>query len=59
MKQESSSEWIPGIESETNGKTKNTSFWISAIVSGSLFLLLPLSEFIKEEQWIVREVEPA
>ena len=59
MKQDSSSEWIPGIESETNGKTKNTSFWISAIVSGSLFLLLPLSEFIKEEQWIVREVEPA
>ena len=56
MKKTSTIDWIPGIESETDGKNLK-SFLFSLLVSLGLFLLLPLSEFVRKEEWIVREVE--
>ena len=57
MKKLSTIEWIPGIESETSGESHSKSILFSLLVSIGLFFLLPLSEFVRDEEWIVREVE--
>lgn len=57
MKKLPTIDWIPGIESETGSESHSMSILFSLLVSTGLFLLLPLSEFVRDEQWIVREVE--
>ena len=57
MKKISTIDWIPGIESETKGESQKKSILFSILVSFGLFLLLPLSEFVRDEEWIVREVD--
>ncbi len=57
MKETGVIDWIPGIESETKGNGAKKSLFCSLLVSLGLFFLLPLSEFVRSEEWIVREVE--
>ena len=57
MKGSTSTDWIPGIESETRGKGVTRSLLFSSLVSVALFFLLPLSEFVRTEEWIVREID--
>lgn len=57
MKETSVIDWVPGIESETRGNGAKKSLACSILVSLGLFFLLPLSEFVRNEEWIVREVE--
>ena len=56
MKGSTSTDWVPGIESETRGKGITRSLLFSSLVSVALFFLLPLSEFVRTEEWIVREI---
>ena len=57
MKGSTSTDWVPGIESETRGKGVTRSLLFSSFVSVALFFLLPLSEFVRTEEWIVREID--
>jgi TonB family protein len=57
VKKVSTIDWIPGIESESKGRSTKKSLLLSLAVSFGLFFLLPLSEFVRTEEWIVREVE--
>jgi TonB family protein len=57
MKKLSTIDWIPGVESETQGESQKKSILFSILVSFGLFFLLPLSEFVRDEEWIVREVD--
>ena len=57
MKEMSAIDWVPGIESETRGNGSKKSLICSILVSLGLFFLLPLSELVRNEEWIVREVE--
>ena len=59
MKNNSSYEWIPGIESETQNNGVIKCLLISFTVSTAIFLLLPLSELAKDEEWVVREIDSA
>ena len=57
MKNNASNEWIPGIESETQSNSVIKCLLISLIVSTAIFLLLPLSELARYEEWVVREID--
>jgi TonB family protein len=57
MKNNASNEWIPGIESETQSNSVIKCLLISLIVSTAIFLLLPLSELARDEEWVVREID--
>ncbi len=57
MKKQDAFEWIPGIESETKDTNSTRSLLFSVLVSLGLFFLLPLSEFVRNEEWVVREIE--
>jgi hypothetical protein len=46
---------LPGLESERVKGIRRKSFFLAAIFSTVLFGLLPLSEFAKNEQWLVRD----
>lgn len=46
---------LPGLESEKIKGIRRKSFFFALLFSVSLFGLLPLSEFAREEQWLVRE----
>ena len=46
---------LPGLESEKIAGIRRKSFLLTTLFSFSLFGLLPLSEFAREEQWLVRE----
>ena len=46
---------LPGLESERIKGIRRKSFFLAAIFSTVLFGLLPLSEFAKNEQWLVRD----
>lgn len=46
---------LPGLESEKIKGIRRKSFLLAAIFSMVLFGLLPLSEFAKNEQWLVRD----
>ena len=59
MKENVSSNWIPGIESENQKSNAARSLLLSFGVSILLFFLLPISEFAREDEWIVREIESA
>ena len=57
MKKTTTIEWIPGIESQTKDHSLKKSLLYSLLVSLGLFFLLPLSEFVRQEEWVVREVD--
>ena len=46
---------LPGLEAEKIKGIRRKSFLLTAIFSTVLFGLLPLSEFAKNEQWLVRD----
>ena len=46
---------LPGLESEKIKGIRRKSFLLAGIFSAVLFGLLPLSEFAKDEQWLVRD----
>ena len=46
---------LPGLESEKIKGIRRKSFLLAAFFSMVLFGLLPLSEFAKNEQWLVRD----
>lgn len=50
-------EGVPGLESEKIEGTKKLSFFFSMLISLVLFGLLPLSEFIRYDEWLVRKVD--
>lgn len=47
---------IPGIESEAIPNSRAKSIIFSVFISLGLFCLLPLSEFIRSDEWLVRKV---
>ena len=48
---------LPGVESERLEGSQKVSVIFSLIISLTLFGLLPLSEFIRSDEWVVRKVE--
>ncbi len=50
-------EGIPGVESEKIPGSSKLSIILSILTSLLLFGLLPLSEFIRTEEWLVRQVD--
>lgn len=57
MKNTHETDWIPGVESEPLAHLRTKSLALAVLVSFVLFCLLPLSEFVRPEEWIVRPVE--
>lgn len=55
----SNPDWIPGVEREPITGAFLKSFAFSVVASLGLFCLLPLSEFVGSDEWLVREVEAA
>ena len=50
-------EWTPGVETEPLSNLRIKSLGLAALVSFGLFCLLPLSEFVRPDEWIVRPAE--
>ena len=50
-------DWIPSLESDSQSGGFKKNLFFSVLISLGLFFLLPLSEFIRSEEWNVREVE--
>lgn len=52
-------EWAPGLEKETvrGSSWKSLSFALAFTLG--LFCLIPLSEFVRSQEWMVREVQAA
>jgi len=50
-------DWIPGVENEPLPHLRTKSLFFAVLVSFGLFCLLPLSEFVRPDEWIVRPVE--
>ena len=48
---------IPGIGSELIPNSKTQSLLFSMALSTGLFCLLPLSEFIRSDEWLIRKVD--
>lgn len=48
---------IPGIGSELIPNSKTKSLLFSMALSTGLFCLLPLSEFIRSDEWLIRKVD--
>ena len=48
---------IPGVETERVRGSKRLSVIFSLFISIALFCLLPLSEFIRQDDWLVRSVD--
>ena len=46
---------LPGLESQKIKGIRRKSFLLACVISAILFGLLPLSEFAKNEQWLVRD----
>ena len=57
MKKDEIFEGVPGVESEKIEGSSRLSIVLSILTSLLLFGLLPLSEFIRTEQWLVRQVD--
>ncbi len=51
------SNWIPGVEKELVQGSSWKSLLFSISVTLGLFCLIPLSEFVRPEEWLVREVQ--
>ena len=47
-------EWTPGVETEPLPNLRIKSLGLAGLVSFGLFCLLPLSEFVRPDEWIVR-----
>ena len=50
-------DWIPGVEKELVRGSNWKSLVFSLFVTLSLFCLIPLSEFVRSQEWLVREVQ--
>ena len=50
-------DWTPGVETEPLPNLRIKSFALAMLVSFGLFCLLPLSEFVRPEEWVVRPAE--
>ena len=50
-------EWTPGVETEPLPNLRIKSLGLAALVSFGLFCLLPLSEFVRPDEWIVRPAD--
>ena len=57
MKEGMEIEWTPGVETEPLPHLRTKSLLLAALVSFGLFCLLPLSEFVRPDEWVVRPVE--
>ena len=57
MKEGMEIEWTPGVETEPLPHLRAKSLLLGALVSFGLFCLLPLSEFVRPDEWVVRPVE--
>ncbi len=57
MNQAGEVDWTPGLETEQLPHLHVKSFVLSVLVSFGLFCLLPLSEFVRPDEWIVRPAE--
>jgi len=57
MKEGIDIEWTPGVETEPLPHLRTKSLLLAALVSFGLFCLLPLSEFVRPDEWVVRPVE--
>ena len=49
--------WIPGLEKELVLGSNWKSLLFSLAVTLCLFCLIPLSEFVRSQEWLVREVQ--
>ncbi len=59
MRESGNLDWTPGVETEPLPNLRVKSLGLALLTSFGLFCLLPLSEFIRPEEWIVRPVEIA
>ena len=50
-------DWIPGVEKELVRGSNWKSVIFSLFVTLGLFCLIPLSEFVRSQEWLVREVQ--
>jgi periplasmic protein TonB len=50
-------DWIPGVEKELVHGSNWKSLVFSLVVTLGLFCLIPLSEFVRSQEWLVREVQ--
>ena len=57
MKEIAELDWTPGVESEPLPNLRLKSIALAVLASFGLFCLLPLSEFVRPEEWIVRPAE--
>jgi TonB family protein len=57
MKEIAELDWTPGVESEPLPNLRLKSVALAVLSSFGLFCLLPLSEFVRPEEWIVRPAE--
>jgi len=57
MKNVQEIDWVPGVETEPLPHLRTQSLLLAGLVSFGLFCLLPLSEFVRPDEWIVRPVE--
>src|SRR6056300_1694836 len=57
MKNAEEIQWIPGVETEPLPHLRTKSLLLAALVSFGLFCMLPLSVFVRPDEWVVRPVE--
>ncbi len=57
MKQASEIDWTPGVETEFFPHLRLKSLGLAGLVSFGLFCLLPLSEFVRPDEWVVRPAD--
>ena len=57
MKETGELDWTPGVETEPLPNLRIKSLFLSVLASLGLFCLLPLSEFVRPEEWVVRPAE--
>ncbi len=57
MKEVAELDWTPGVETEPLPHLRTKSIGLSILVSFGLFCLLPLSEFVRPEEWTVRPAD--
>ncbi len=57
MKELTELDWTPGVETEVLPNLRAKSLALAALSSFGLFCLLPLSEFVRPDEWVVRPAE--
>ena len=53
----SAPDWIPGVGKERIRGAGWKSLSFALLVTLGLFCLIPLSEFVRSQEWLVREVQ--